>query len=806
MSKTVYAVGDCAANASGGSSLNRSCKALVPSAGSLDQFWFLGDVYTDGTNAQFTNDFDPLWGSYKTAGKLYSTPGNHGWANHTTGFDVYHNALITSWGGKHYGSYTLGDWIIIWINSMEGAATSVSPVPESSIVLNQSSGPAHDMLTWLQGIFTANPGTNKIVICHHNIWASGGHNDISQMQPLWQMLPGNAAVVLTGHTHNMEVHQPRNKAGSVVAFNNGAGAGGSGATIAVLCALAGNTDALDPSYTPAPTYATAASPGKAGVLKIVLSDTGLANPTADLTFLATDGTTHAIPTITSNASTSSGATPPSNTTPPTISDTTPVVGQLLTTSGGIWTGSPTPTLTYQWQVSATGTGTWSNATGTGNATNSYTVASADNGKFLRVQVTATNSGGTAAANSAATSAVASAPAVPVETAQPVVTDGAGNNPPIVGDVLTTTNGSWSNSPSSFTRAWQRRDPTTGTVTTTGATGTTYTLTTDDLGFQIRSRITATNGTGASDPAPSAWTATVSAPDSGLQPGVTQAGGVYTVEVALDAPAIGLTATLDQVNARVELLVNMPGMANVTITRTHPSGQVWTVRGINQAPTAGDVFLGYDYELPIGRDCVYVAEAWDADGNDLGASLGQDIVWNTDQEYLKDPAMPARNLPVRISAMTEGDFTAPLTVLPVIGRPAPITLGDVRQAQTGDLGLLTLTLDEALRLHQLTASGNVLLLQATPGSEVGNMYIALSQVTETRVSPLRDEPARQWTLSYQETDPPIGGISGGFPTYQTILDDEESYQDILDDFDSYLTMLQDAGATAPPPPDIVWRGA
>ncbi|HET8752085.1 MAG TPA: DUF6531 domain-containing protein, partial [Gaiellaceae bacterium] len=67
--------------------------------------------------------------------------------------------------------------------------------------------------------------------------------------------------------------------------------------------------------------------------------------------------------------------------------------------------SPAPSCAFQWQVSADGTSGWTSATGAGNATSSYIVAAADYNQYLRVQVTATNPGGSGTASSAATSQV-----------------------------------------------------------------------------------------------------------------------------------------------------------------------------------------------------------------------------------------------------------------------------------------------------------------------------------------------------------------------------------------------------------------
>lgn len=89
---------------------------------------------------------------------------------------------------------------------------------------------------------------------------------------------------------------------------------------------------------------------------------------------------------------------PENESVPTLSGDA-VVGETVTSTTGNWTGSPTPDYTRQWQRSSNGTSGWSNISGeTGT---SYDLDEADEGQYVRVQVTATNSEGSNTANSAA---------------------------------------------------------------------------------------------------------------------------------------------------------------------------------------------------------------------------------------------------------------------------------------------------------------------------------------------------------------------------------------------------------------------
>jgi hypothetical protein len=109
------------------------------------------------------------------------------------------------------------------------------------------------------------------------------------------------------------------------------------------------------------------------------------------------------------------------------------------------------------------------------------------------------------ATSTSSGPVAHAAAVPGNTALPTISGTAKD-----GQTLTSTTGTWSGSPTSYARAWQRCD-TAGAncVAISGATATTYLVTSTDVGKTIRVKVTATNASGSAS-ASSAATATVTA--------------------------------------------------------------------------------------------------------------------------------------------------------------------------------------------------------------------------------------------------------------------------------------------------------
>jgi hypothetical protein len=195
--------------------------------------------------------------------------------------------------------------------------------------------------------------------------------------------------------------------------------------------------------------------------------------------------------------------PPVNVTPPTISGIAQQ-GQTLHASPGTWLDSPT-SYSYQWQDCFS-----SSCSDITNATSSsYTLQSTDVGDTVDVVVTATNAGGSASATSAQTQTVTPAPPPPPpsNTAAPVISGTAQQ-----GQTLSTSNGSWTNSPTSYAYQWQ--DCASGSCTNiSGATSSTYNLQASDVGDTIDVVVKASNA-GGSGSATSAQTQTVTAASSG----------------------------------------------------------------------------------------------------------------------------------------------------------------------------------------------------------------------------------------------------------------------------------------------------
>ena len=176
--------------------------------------------------------------------------------------------------------------------------------------------------------------------------------------------------------------------------------------------------------------------------------------------------------------TQSGA--PVNTVAPVVSGTA-TVGQILSTTDGTWTGSPS--ITYQWQRAGSNISLATN--------NTYTLVNADAGNAIRCVVTATNIGGSNSANSNDTANVSAiapgAPTIGTATTTGLTTATVAFTAPASNGGSTILSYTSTSSPSGITGTLNQAGS--GTINMTGLTASTsYTFT-----------VIATNSAGNSSP-------------------------------------------------------------------------------------------------------------------------------------------------------------------------------------------------------------------------------------------------------------------------------------------------------------------
>jgi len=193
-----------------------------------------------------------------------------------------------------------------------------------------------------------------------------------------------------------------------------------------------------------------------------------------------------------SATTSAVTRPAGRSVAPAISSLA-TVGEAVTVDTGTWVGYPTPTVAVTWRRCTHATDSRRCATIPGVSGTSYTLASADSGKWIRALVTANNATGSASYLTSTTSQISMSPTASVA---PSILGS-----PRVGQRLTGRTGTWLGYPTpTLTYAWERC-PTNlsesgGEADCTlieGATSRTYVLTQADASYFIRFAVTGTTG-------------------------------------------------------------------------------------------------------------------------------------------------------------------------------------------------------------------------------------------------------------------------------------------------------------------------
>ena len=230
---------------------------------------------------------------------------------------------------------------------------------------------------------------------------------------------------------------------------------------------------------------------------------------------------------TPGAASTRAAAPPANVAAPAITGT-PAQGSTLTASSGSWSGDVPITFGFQWRLCDASGANCSDIAGATGQT--HTIAASEIGGTLRAAVSGTNTAGTSTALTSPTPVVVAASA-PVNTAAPTISGSAQ-----AGQILSTSDGSWSGSPPpTFAYEWQRCNGSgSACAAVSGQHSSTYAVASADIGSTIRTVVTATNTAGTAT-AQSLQTAVVGASGSAPQPsgqgnisGTLQVGATLTV--------------------------------------------------------------------------------------------------------------------------------------------------------------------------------------------------------------------------------------------------------------------------------------
>lgn len=185
--------------------------------------------------------------------------------------------------------------------------------------------------------------------------------------------------------------------------------------------------------------------------------------------------------------------PPVNESPPTISGF-PQEGEILTADPGQWSNAPTD---YAYQWFSCDPVTFDCPDIAGATDQDYVIEIADVGRYIGVEVIATNTGGDSdPADSDLTDLVL--PAAPVNLTSPRISGTAQ-----AGQVLSVSKGTWSGSPTGYSYQWYTCDNALNFCNfIPAATGASYRISPADIGRRLIATVVATNAGGDSFEEPS----------------------------------------------------------------------------------------------------------------------------------------------------------------------------------------------------------------------------------------------------------------------------------------------------------------
>jgi GH25 family lysozyme M1 (1,4-beta-N-acetylmuramidase) len=291
------------------------------------------------------------------------------------------------------------------------------------------------------------------------------------------------------------------------------------------------------------------------------------------------------------------AGPPLLSTPPAIVGG-PQAGAPLAAVPGTWEGGKPLMFTYQWRLCDAAGASCTAITGATHE--SYKPVSTDVGHSLKVVVTATSLAGSATATtvpSATVSPAGTSPAARPTNLKPPQILGTAQD----GQVLASSVGTWTGSPTKFTYRWRRCNAGgTSCIAIPHATGPRRTLTPDDIGSTLSLVVTATGKGGATSATAGTTDVVVAAPLPPLSIGTQTvrrgiAGNLQTddgraaVTWQPGAVPVGKTVSLTTFSGTLtvpgsEVSLSVPGLSS--------KGFRWPLDLMYSHPQPGRTVLGY----------------------------------------------------------------------------------------------------------------------------------------------------------------------------------------------------------------------
>ena len=254
-------------------------------------------------------------------------------------------------------------------------------------------------------------------------------------------------------------------------------------------------------------------------------------------------------------------------------------------------------------------------------------------------------------------------------------------------------------------------------------------------------------------------------------------------------AVTIAATVEPATESVppRVLLNVTataGETSATITRQDPDGRIFPVRTATGDPLAISAGSGllYDYEAPFGQ------QVWYSSLEDP-ASYTQATV-DEAQAWLINVGVPVLSVPIRVQSWGPRVRKVQQGVYYPMGRRTPVVHTDgQRRSAEHTLTLLTFTAAEQQALLALVDDASPLLLNVplSAGAGVAHEYVAVGDLTESRLTRLTSHAMRSWDLPCTVIARPAGG-SQATRVLTDLLIDFGSLDDIKASYSSLLDVL------------------
>lgn len=232
----------------------------------------------------------------------------------------------------------------------------------------------------------------------------------------------------------------------------------------------------------------------------------------------------------------------------------------------------------------------------------------------------------------------------------------------------------------------------------------------------------------------------------------------------------LTATKYAAAGMVRLNVDFTAANNAltaTVTAYLADGTSYVVRGAGPVTLSAEVAIVDDYEVPLDTVTYWTAVANTGDtASTAPLTLGSSEAFGQPTAWLKDPAIPARNVPVQFAGsgmvLTR---SARQGVFDVIGRANPAAVAAVRASARTRVLLASVNPATIPDMRQVISSGQTLLLQAPSGYQLPpNWYVAVGDVDEVYPTKTLRHSARYWQLDVTTVDRPTTAAQAQFNTW------------------------------------------